>query len=185
MSGSPEDGSAPASALMSHSLKRDQGPARGAAAQIQSTDAKSVQPSFVAHASETHMRMSTFYSIGSRFVDLDPELKNQTKCFAQHWTGVEFERATARQLGLRLRLGHVNHGQCPHPVLQNNFRIFTVSGVVEIDVEWCGCNHAPSRSLQLVAACLTPSAIQEPRSAADYTFVRGLIQLLGQHAARR
>ncbi|KAJ6453230.1 hypothetical protein C8R47DRAFT_997779, partial [Mycena vitilis] len=85
-----------------------------------------------------------------------------------------FQRVFAWQLGLRLRLLHGPEAPCPNCVVHTGFRVFSVSGMVELDVEFCGCHQAPSRSLQLLAARLIPLQRGSPSSAAEL----GLIALL-------
>ncbi|KAJ6486560.1 hypothetical protein C8R47DRAFT_1278228 [Mycena vitilis] len=95
----------------------------------------------------------------------------------------QLQRVFAWQLGQRLRLMHGPDASCPTCILQPGFRVFSVSGMVEIDVEFCGCDQAPSRSLQLLAARLIPLQRGSPTSAAEL----GLIALLqgGRYLAPR
>lgn len=68
------------------------------------------------------------------------------------------EHVSAKQLGMRVLLGHTALGNCSQPVLQEDFPILTVAGVVNVDIEYCGCNTALSREAQLMAARMLPVA---------------------------
>ncbi|KAJ6518040.1 hypothetical protein C8R47DRAFT_1205121 [Mycena vitilis] len=105
-------------------------------------------------------------------VRTDAHLFHQFQCRIAD--SVSFQRVFAWQLGLRLRLLHGPEAPCPNRVVQTGFRVFSASGMVELDVEFCGCDQAPSRSLQLLAARLIPLQRGSPRSAAEL----GLIALL-------
>ncbi|KAJ6512096.1 hypothetical protein C8R47DRAFT_1064741 [Mycena vitilis] len=83
-------------------------------------------------------------------VRTDAHLSHQSECRIADSNS--FQRVFAWQLGLRLRLLHGPEAPCPNCVVHTGFRVFSVSGMVELDVEFCGCHQAPSRSLQLLAA---------------------------------
>ncbi|KAJ7760149.1 hypothetical protein DFH07DRAFT_957805 [Mycena maculata] len=80
---------------------------------------------------------------------------------------------TPHQLGVRLRLGH--NGQCPQAVLQQDFTIITVQGVVKIDVEYCGCVGAPSRYDQMMGVGLVAMSTANPSAAADFVVMFSLL----------
>ncbi|KAJ7719358.1 hypothetical protein DFH07DRAFT_784673 [Mycena maculata] len=85
-------------------------------------------------------------------------------------------RITPQQWGLHLRLGH-DLGQCPQPVLQQDFIIITMGGVARINVQFCGCAGAPSRFQQLMAVELLLLSVTNPRMAVVFDFLEALSRL--------
>ncbi|KAJ7162869.1 hypothetical protein C8R46DRAFT_1221676 [Mycena filopes] len=85
----------------------------------------------------------------------------------ERWNGTNFVDVPGRELGLRLRLAHGAHGHCPHPVLEEGVPVRTIGGIVHVDIEFCGCNDAPTRSLQLMSVALIPVEINGNAGAVE------------------
>ncbi|KAJ7440566.1 hypothetical protein FB451DRAFT_1443155 [Mycena latifolia] len=85
----------------------------------------------------------------------------------EHWNGRYFERTNLRQLGLQLQLGHGLGGDCPAPGEQTDLSVITRHGVQPLGVVYCACDHAQSRSTQLIDAGLLPAG-SEPEWAVTF-----------------
>ncbi|KAJ7720208.1 hypothetical protein DFH07DRAFT_972677 [Mycena maculata] len=62
--------------------------------------------------------------------------------FIEQWTGTHFKRSRTglRELGLRVQLGHPPGVVCPFKqVAPHDFVLYDLSGVHEINVDYCGC----------------------------------------------
>ncbi|KAF8171891.1 hypothetical protein BJ912DRAFT_1025110 [Pholiota molesta] len=84
------------------------------------------------------------------------------------WNGTFFERATLRQLGLRVQLGHPAHEACvsPQPSMNDIFTVVHSNGVHEIALDFCNCETAQSHAVQIIRRFWFPSTGIRPQSAA-------------------
>jgi len=84
----------------------------------------------------------------------------------QKWNGHFFEKAPLRTLGLRIQLGH-DGGHCSMPVpASSNFLVFDVSGVHQVNVNFCGCQptYELDKHVQLLRKCWFPATTTHPQT---------------------
>jgi hypothetical protein len=116
----------------------------------------------------------------------------------QKWNGDWFERTTLHDIGYILKIGHLGEGcpnfrkerlqemewdkgrkeggegspnlneSSTAPVTPCNFTVVDIGGVYTHTVEWCICQGAPARWLQLLRMGLYPASITKPATA--FTF---------------
>ncbi|KAJ7673506.1 hypothetical protein B0H17DRAFT_1208323 [Mycena rosella] len=63
---------------------------------------------------------------------------------------------TLQEVGLRIQLGHGPSGACSEPVEDEEFMIYDMAGQHRVNIDYCGCNGAPSRGQQIQDAHLFP-----------------------------
>ncbi|KAL6298474.1 hypothetical protein BKA93DRAFT_820356 [Sparassis latifolia] len=88
----------------------------------------------------------------------------------QAWTGVHFHRATLKQLGLRMQLGHKPGVQCPNPVwaFGDDFVVVDLSGIHEVGLDFCRCETAQSHPVQLLQTRMFPAMSVDLKTAAMF-----------------
>ncbi|TFY50630.1 hypothetical protein EVJ58_g10963, partial [Rhodofomes roseus] len=88
----------------------------------------------------------------------------------QCWSGTHFRRTTLKTMGLRIQLGHPPGVQCRNPVkaFADDFIILDVSGVNEVAVDYCGCETAQAKSMQLLRSRIIPATGIDPKTAATF-----------------
>ncbi|KAJ7763845.1 hypothetical protein B0H16DRAFT_1455094 [Mycena metata] len=79
----------------------------------------------------------------------------------RRWDGFYYnDEIAASALGLSLRLAHGEDSRCTVPIVERNVPVLTSeSGILKIDIEFCGCNPLASRRLQLIAVGMSPSVV--------------------------
>ncbi|KAJ7036441.1 hypothetical protein C8F04DRAFT_1258007 [Mycena alexandri] len=90
----------------------------------------------------------------------------------------DFKGITLAMLGLVVFLGH-GGGKCPNGVRDADFTILGVDGAHDVILDFCGCDDATSRGMQLEAMCL--HGWRSAHTALDFEIARhrmdlGLIQ---------
>ncbi|KAI1782385.1 hypothetical protein LXA43DRAFT_905935, partial [Ganoderma leucocontextum] len=88
----------------------------------------------------------------------------------QRWTGKCFISQPLRTLAFRFQLGHAVGVKCPDaiPSLDESFILLDLTGVHEINVDFCGCEGALPSDLQLLRQCWFPATTKDPRVAATF-----------------
>ncbi|KAJ7925440.1 hypothetical protein B0H13DRAFT_1600492 [Mycena leptocephala] len=100
--------------------------------------------------------------------------------FIEKWNGKFFKRTRTglRDLGLRIQLGHPPGVVCPsRKPAANDFVLYSLTGVHELTVDFCGCPGWPERRMQLMRICWWPATIKEPNTCASYALLK-LFQIL-------
>ncbi|KAJ7809233.1 hypothetical protein B0H14DRAFT_2379873, partial [Mycena olivaceomarginata] len=117
-----------------------------------------------------------------------PSLYCQTCIVAQHaalpthwiqeWNGDFFERRALKTLGLVIQLGHpVGYG-CPNPLKAiKTFAVIDVTGLHNVDVNFCQCDGRLEKRQQLMRVRWWPATARDPQTCATFAVVR-LFQLL-------
>ncbi|KAJ7207760.1 hypothetical protein B0H12DRAFT_1034419, partial [Mycena haematopus] len=84
-----------------------------------------------------------------------------------------FERCGLKSLGLVIQLGHpVGYG-CPNAVKANKgFVVLDVTGVHNVDVNFCHCDGRLERRQQLMRVCWWPATARDPQTCATLAVVR-------------
>ncbi|KAF7974583.1 hypothetical protein HWV62_11966, partial [Athelia sp. TMB] len=88
----------------------------------------------------------------------------------QKWNGMFFERVSLKSLGLRVQLGHSVGDTCSNPVpsYDNTFTVIDIQGIHQIHLDYCGCETAQARTVQLLRASWYPATTSAPRTAATF-----------------
>ncbi|KAJ7148600.1 hypothetical protein C8R46DRAFT_1231115 [Mycena filopes] len=105
--------------------------------------------------------------------------------FIEKWNGKNFvrDRRWLQKLGLRMQLGHPPGVICPYrEPAAHDFVLYDVTGVHEINVDFCGCLDSAGKPLQerrvqLLRACWWPATITAPNTCATFRVLR-LFQIL-------
>jgi hypothetical protein len=101
---------------------------------------------------------------------------NYANSGSQYWTGLNFERRTLKQLGLRIQLGHWQGPDraCPVPVPApgDDFVIVDNHAVHQVGLDYCGCGHGGHPTVQLLRAKLWAATTTNPRTAATFSVLR-------------
>jgi hypothetical protein len=91
----------------------------------------------------------------------------------QVWTNGFWAVTTLRALGLRVRVGHEDHAQCPHPRDRvKNFTVLHMTGIHVVDLQFCGCTGAPAKHVQLLRSHWWPATTHSPHTAATMELLR-------------
>lgn len=77
---------------------------------------------------------------------------------------------TLKDAGLRVQVGHLPGEVCRRPVRlpEDSFVVVDSDGVHDISLEYCGCETAAPRYIQLLRASLFPATVSEPKTAATF-----------------
>ena len=86
------------------------------------------------------------------------------------WNEGRLQRVTLKQLGLRIQLGHASGTRCicPERAFGDDFIILDISGVHSVGVDFCGCEAAQPRHIQLLQYRLFPATGLAPKTAATF-----------------
>ena len=70
-------------------------------------------------------------------------------------------------MGLRIQLGHSREERCSYPqrAFADDFVIIDVHGVHDVALDYCGCERAESKHIQLLRARLFPATSVDPKTA--------------------
>ncbi|KAL0566195.1 hypothetical protein V5O48_015816, partial [Marasmius crinis-equi] len=90
----------------------------------------------------------------------------------QEWTKNFFQSISLRTLGSRIYLGHGPGMRCPYPQIQSEFTVLHCNGIHIVALDFCGCEGAPERHLQLMEIGWWPASYKEPRTAATFELLR-------------
>ncbi|KAF8222307.1 hypothetical protein L208DRAFT_1077656, partial [Tricholoma matsutake] len=86
----------------------------------------------------------------------------------EEWKNSFFHQTTLQNLGLCMQLGHQSWSSCSfHHQGHKDFFILHTNGIHSIDIDFCGCNSAPTPCEQLLEAGWWPSTPLEPQSVAS------------------
>ena len=74
-----------------------------------------------------------------------------------------------KDIGLRLQVGHAD-GLCPTPenAFNNDFVIIAHNGIHKVSLDYCACDGAASKPVQLIRTRLYPATVQDPKTAATF-----------------
>ncbi|KAJ7039429.1 hypothetical protein C8F04DRAFT_1255133 [Mycena alexandri] len=105
--------------------------------------------------------------------------------FLERWNGKNFERGRnwLQKLGLRIQLNHPPGVICPYrQAAPKDFVLYDLSGVHEVNVDFCGCRvpgttEPELHRRQLLRACWWPATVTRPNTCATFQVLR-LFQVL-------
>ncbi|KAF7365867.1 CxC2 domain-containing protein [Mycena venus] len=96
----------------------------------------------------------------------------------QEWNGSFFERRTLKSLGLVIQLGHPAGTGCNNPVKAIvTFTVIDLTGIHNVDVNFCNCDSNVERRQQLMRVCWWPATARDPQTCATFRVLR-LFQIL-------
>ena len=86
----------------------------------------------------------------------------------QQWNGTYFQRASLKEIGLRIQLGHPVGERCINPkhASSDDFVLLDTHGIHEIGLNYCGCEAAQPQHIQLLCNCWFGATITNPKTAA-------------------
>ncbi|KAK7025589.1 hypothetical protein VNI00_015882 [Paramarasmius palmivorus] len=92
----------------------------------------------------------------------------------EEWTSRSFFQGTSlRELGLQIQLGHAKGQNCERPITPDKqFAVMSWNGIHLVDLQFCGCENAPERYVQLLEIGWFPTSFKEPQSAATFELLR-------------
>ncbi|KAF7970355.1 hypothetical protein HWV62_24332 [Athelia sp. TMB] len=88
----------------------------------------------------------------------------------QKWNGMFFERTSLKSIGLRVQLGHSLGDLCsnPEPSYKDTFTVIDVKGIHQVHLDYCSCELAQPRHIQLLRFSWYPATSAAPRTAATF-----------------
>ncbi|KAF8174535.1 hypothetical protein K438DRAFT_1908885 [Mycena galopus ATCC 62051] len=91
----------------------------------------------------------------------------------QEWNGHYFECRDLKSLGLIVQLGHPPGFGCPTAVKSHkDFVVIDVTGVHNVEVNFCNCDGRVERRQQLMRVRWWPATARDPQTCATFAVVR-------------
>ncbi|KAJ7602950.1 hypothetical protein DFH06DRAFT_1350766 [Mycena polygramma] len=92
----------------------------------------------------------------------------------EEWTGLSFVKRPLKSLGVRIQLGHPPGEICVKPVPAHGdaFVIVTSHTINEVGLDFCNCETAKLKPIQLLRMRLYPATGTNPRSAGTFAGLR-------------
>ncbi|KAK7015057.1 hypothetical protein R3P38DRAFT_2787170 [Favolaschia claudopus] len=90
---------------------------------------------------------------------------------AKIWNGIFFVKASLRQIGFRVQLGHPPRECCSRPQpAHKDFVVVHHNGIHVVDLDFCGCDSATRAEeyIQLLRAGWYPSTDERPQTAVTF-----------------
>ncbi|OCH90158.1 hypothetical protein OBBRIDRAFT_812834 [Obba rivulosa] len=86
------------------------------------------------------------------------------------WVKTRFRRVSLKSMGMRIQLGHPVGQHCVNPsrAFGNGFILIDLTGIHVVDIDFCGCEFALSRPVQLLRARIFPATSVEPKTGATF-----------------
>jgi hypothetical protein len=98
--------------------------------------------------------------------------------YLQEWNGSFFVRQTLKSLGLVIQLGHPVGTGCNNPVKAIvTFTVIDLTGIHNVDANFCNCDSKIERWQQLMRVCWWPATARDPQTCATFGVLR-LFQIL-------
>lgn len=92
----------------------------------------------------------------------------------QKWTGTHFVKHSLKALGLRVQLNHLSR-PCALPIpCHAQLRVLHYNGIHDVAVDYCGCERAAPRHIQLLRRALYPASQLNPKTCASFSLLRQL-----------
>ena len=90
------------------------------------------------------------------------------------WKNTHFVPVTLKQLGLRIQLGHRPLEQCSNPrcMPNNDFTVLHINGFHSVNLNYCNCEIAKPRYVQLLRYGLWPGSVTFPETAATFSTLK-------------
>ncbi|KAK7005420.1 CxC2 domain-containing protein [Favolaschia claudopus] len=103
--------------------------------------------------------------------------------WVQEWNGCFFERRLLKSLGLVIQLGHpVGYSCASSSKAIKTFTVIDISGIHNVDVNFCDCDSRLERRQQLMRACWWPATARDPQTVGTFAVIRlfHLLNCLGK-----
>ncbi|EPS93480.1 hypothetical protein FOMPIDRAFT_39266, partial [Fomitopsis schrenkii] len=86
------------------------------------------------------------------------------------WQYGRLRRATLKDLGLRIQLGHAYGDACPNPqkAFGDSFVVIDTSSLHEVGLDFCACTSAYPKHVQLLQSRLLPATRIDPKTASTF-----------------
>lgn len=95
----------------------------------------------------------------------------------QRWSGTYFTKTTLKGIGLRIQLNHSSR-RCTAPVPAHvGMRILHNNGIHDVALDYCGCDRAVPKHIQLLRRGLYPASQVTPKTCATFQLLK-LLHLL-------
>ncbi|KII90687.1 hypothetical protein PLICRDRAFT_61446, partial [Plicaturopsis crispa FD-325 SS-3] len=105
----------------------------------------------------------------------------------EKWNGSFFVRSSLKELGLRIQLGHPVGEECinPETAFGDDFVVLDVDSIHEVHLDYCACESAQPRHVQLLRMRLFPATVVNPKTAATFGLLKhfDLVNLEGKTTA--
>lgn len=89
----------------------------------------------------------------------------------QKWTGTHFVKHSLKALGLRVQLNHLSR-PCALPIpCHAQLHVLLYNGIHDVAVNYCGCEHAAPRHIQLLRRALYPASQLNPKTCASFSLL--------------
>ena len=97
-------------------------------------------------------------------------MTNSTMQSIKEWRNGCFERSTLKRIGLRIQLGHTYEERCVYPqrAFADDFVIIDLHGVHDVALDYCGCERAEVKHVQLLRSRLFPATSVDPKTACTF-----------------
>ncbi|KAL0958884.1 hypothetical protein HGRIS_014200 [Hohenbuehelia grisea] len=90
----------------------------------------------------------------------------------QMWNGTHFEDVSLREMGLRIQLGHM-YDDCVNPApAGKHFTVLHTTGLHRVSVDYCNCERAVPRRVQLLRAGWFPATVHFPATCTTIELLR-------------
>ncbi|KAJ7858079.1 hypothetical protein B0H14DRAFT_2351919 [Mycena olivaceomarginata] len=98
--------------------------------------------------------------------------------YLQEWNGSFFVRRTLKSLGLVIQLGHPVGTGCNNPAKAIvTFTVIDLTGIHNVDANFCNCDSKIERRQQLMRVCWWPATARDLQTCATFGVLR-LFQIL-------
>ncbi|KAH9828984.1 uncharacterized protein C8Q71DRAFT_718824 [Rhodofomes roseus] len=86
------------------------------------------------------------------------------------WANRRFQKTTLKALGLRIQLGHAVGERCANPwrAFGDDFTVLDIGGIHEVALDYCSCEHAEAKHIQLLRFRLFPATGVDPKTACTF-----------------
>lgn len=86
------------------------------------------------------------------------------------WNGLFFERVTLKNLGLCVQLEHDANTACKSPdrSFADTFTVIDNTAIHSISLDYCGCETAQTKTVQLLRVSWYPATTTDPRTAVTF-----------------
>ncbi|KAJ7117958.1 hypothetical protein C8R43DRAFT_901603 [Mycena crocata] len=91
----------------------------------------------------------------------------------QEWNGTHFKRVGLARLGLIIQLGHTPGAACQAMRKgKTKFTLIDVTGIHNVNVQFCECDSRISHRQQLMRVCWWPATVVDPATCATLSVIR-------------
>ena len=85
-----------------------------------------------------------------------------------HWNGRHFDNVDQSSVGVHISVPHANGSLCSNPTSVGSVTIVDLNGFHELNIEFCGCEHAAALDIQLLSVQLFAASAISPKTAFSF-----------------